>query len=63
MKLLKCNDFGIDCPAEFRGESVEEVLEKAKKHGNSHHGQTDEEVNSPEVRKIAEEKTVEVSSS
>ena len=62
MKLLKCNDFGIDCPAEFRGESVEEVLEKAKKHGMTHHGQTEEQVNSSEVRKVAEEKTQDVSS-
>ena len=57
MKVLRCRDFGIDCPAEFRGGSVEEVLEKAKEHGVEHHGQTEEQVNSPEVRKIAETKT------
>lgn len=60
MKVLKCNDFGIDCPAEFRGETLEEVLEQAKKHGMSDHGQTKEQVESPETRKIAEERTKDV---
>jgi len=55
MKVLKCKDFGIDCPAEFRGENVEEVLAQAKKHGMESHGQTQDQVDSPEVRKIAEE--------
>ncbi|HTK04764.1 MAG TPA: DUF1059 domain-containing protein [Candidatus Eisenbacteria bacterium] len=57
MKVLKCKDFGIDCPAEFRGDSVEDVLAQAKKHGMESHGQTEEQVNGPEVRKIAEEKS------
>jgi predicted small metal-binding protein len=56
MKVLKCKDFGIDCPAEFRGASVEEVLAQAKRHGMEQHGQTEAQVNSSEVRKIAEEK-------
>jgi predicted small metal-binding protein len=59
--VLKCRDFGIDCPAEFRGESVEEVLAQAKRHGVQSHGQTEEQVNSSDVRKIAEEKTVDQS--
>lgn len=57
MKVLKCKDFGIDCPAEFRGASVEDVLAQAKRHGMESHGQTEEQVNSPEVRKIAEERS------
>ncbi|HTM67692.1 MAG TPA: DUF1059 domain-containing protein [Candidatus Binatia bacterium] len=57
MKVLKCRDFGIDCPAEFRGETVEDVLEQAKRHGMESHGQTKEQVEAPEVRKIAEEKS------
>lgn len=57
MKVLTCKDFGIDCPAEFRGESVEEVLAQAKRHGIEAHGQTEEQVNSDEVRKIAEART------
>ena len=60
MKVLKCNDFGIDCPAEFRGETLEEVLEQAKKHGMSDHGQTKEQVESEETRRIATEKTKDV---
>lgn len=55
MKLLLCSDYGVDCPAEFRGEDVGEVLSKAKEHGRKVHGQTEEQVNSDEVRRIAEE--------
>lgn len=55
MKLLLCSDYGVDCPAEFRGEDVEDVLSKAKAHGVEVHGQTEEQVNSDEVRRIAEE--------
>ena len=57
MKVLGCRDFGLDCPAEFRGETVDEVLAQAKRHGIESHGQTEEQVNSPEVRRIAEEKS------
>jgi predicted small metal-binding protein len=56
MKVLKCGDFGVDCPAEFRGETVDDVLGQAKRHGMEVHGQTEEQVNSDEVRRIAEEK-------
>ena len=56
-KLLKCSDFGLDCPAEFRGPTVEDVLEQAKKHGMEAHGQTAEQVNSQEVMQIAATKT------
>ena len=57
MKVLKCKDFGIDCPAEFRGKDVEEVLAQAKRHGMESHGQTQEQVDSAETRKVAEEKS------
>ncbi len=56
-KILRCTDFGMDCSAEFRGESVEAVLEQAKAHGMKVHGQTREQVESEEVMKIAAEKT------
>ena len=56
-KLLKCSDFGLDCPAEFRGPTVEDVLEQAKKHGMDVHGQTAEQVNSQEALQIAATKT------
>jgi len=56
-KLLKCSDFGVDCPAEFRGETVEDVLQQAKKHGMEVHGQTEEQVNSEATLQIAATKT------
>lgn len=56
-KVLKCSDFGLDCPEEFRGASVEDCLEQAKRHGMEAHGQTKEQVDSEEVMKIAAEKT------
>jgi predicted small metal-binding protein len=55
MKLLRCSDFGPDCPAEFRGATVEEVLEQAKRHGMEVHGQTAEQVDSEETMRIAAE--------
>jgi predicted small metal-binding protein len=56
-KLLKCSDFGMACEAEFRGPTVEDVLEQAKKHGMEVHHQTPEQVNSQEVMQIAATKT------
>ncbi len=56
-KLLKCSDFGLECDAEFRGATVEEVLEQVKKHGMEAHGQTAEQVNSEAVMQIAATKT------
>jgi predicted small metal-binding protein len=56
MKLLTCKDFGIDCPAEFRGETFEQVLEQAKRHGMTSHGQTREQAESADTRQIAEAK-------
>ncbi len=57
MKVLACRDFGVDCPVEFRGETVEDVLGQAKEHGMAAHGQTREQADAPETRRIAEEKT------
>lgn len=56
-KVLKCSDFGVDCPAEFRGPTVEDVLEQAKQHGMEAHGQTAEQVNSQATLQIAATKT------
>lgn len=36
-KVLRCRDLGMDCPAEIRGETEEEVLEKAKEHAEKEH--------------------------
>jgi len=38
MKVLRCRDVGVDCDFVARGESVEEVLEKAKDHACADHG-------------------------
>jgi len=56
-KILKCADFGMDCPAEFNAETAQGCLELAKAHGMEVHGQTQEEVDSPEVMRLAAEKT------
>lgn len=56
-KLLKCSDFGLDCPEEFRCTTVEECLAQAKRHGMEVHGQTQTQVDSEEVMRIAAEKT------
>lgn len=56
-KVLHCADFGVEgCDAVFRGETVEAVLEEAKRHGMEVHGQTAEQVDSPEVSRLAAEK-------
>ena len=57
IKVLRCRDFGTDCPVEFRGESVADVLDQAKKHGMEGHGQTKEQVESEETMRIAAAKT------
>ena len=59
-KELRCSDFGVECPAVFRANSVDEVLEQAKKHGVAMHGQTKEQAATPEVRAIAEKATREI---
>lgn len=55
-KVLKCSDFGLDCPVEFRAPTVEGVIEQAQEHGMAVHGQTREQVASEEVMRIAAEK-------
>jgi predicted small metal-binding protein len=37
-KVLKCRDVGVDCDFVARGQTVEEVLKKAKEHACSDHG-------------------------
>ena len=56
-KLLKCDDFGTGCPVEFRGPTVDAVLEQAKKHGMEAHGQSRAQVDSKETMEIAATKT------
>lgn len=37
-KVLRCRDVGVDCDFVARGETVEEVLEKAQEHACTDHG-------------------------
>lgn len=37
-KVLKCRDVGMDCDFVARGESEEEILQKAAAHGKAAHG-------------------------
>ena len=53
MKVLKCRDFGMDCTAEFRGETVEDVIEQAKKHGMEAHGQKKADVETEQFMAMA----------
>lgn len=47
-----CKDVGFNCDYKAEGETVEEVLEKAKAHGKDEHGLSDEELNDPEMEKM-----------
>jgi len=40
-KVLKCRDVGVDCDFVARGATVEEVMEKARKHAGKDHGFAD----------------------
>ena len=49
-KTLACKDTGtVDCPYVARGETEEEVLMDAGKHGKEVHGYTDAQLNDPEM--------------
>jgi len=37
-KVLKCRDAGVDCDFVARGESEEEILQKAAAHAKADHG-------------------------
>jgi predicted small metal-binding protein len=37
-KVLTCRDVGVDCDFVARGETVEEVMEKAERHAREYHG-------------------------
>ncbi len=37
MKVIRCRDGGFDCDEVVRGQSEEEVLQKAAEHGKSVH--------------------------
>lgn len=50
-KIFACRDVGIDCPYVARGETEEELMADAVKHGKEVHGYTDEQLNDPEMMK------------
>ena len=37
-KVLRCRDFGMDCPKEMRAETEEEILTLAAEHAEKDHG-------------------------
>lgn len=37
-KVLRCADFGMNCPKEIRAETEEEVLKLAAEHAEKEHG-------------------------
>ncbi len=47
--VLSCRDVGVDCPAEFRGTTTEEVLQKAMEHGRKDHGMSEDDF-TPELK-------------
>jgi predicted small metal-binding protein len=47
---LACKDTGMEqCPYVAKGETVEETLNDAGKHGKEVHGYTDEQLSDPEM--------------
>lgn len=46
-----CRDVGVDCPYVARGETEEELMADATKHGKEVHGYTDEQLSDPEMMK------------
>ena len=49
---LSCRDGGVDCPYVGRGETEEELLLEAAKHGKEVHGYTDEQLNDPKLLEV-----------
>lgn len=37
-KVLRCSDFGLNCPKELRAETEEELLKLAAEHAEKDHG-------------------------
>ena len=46
-----CRDTGVDCPYVASGETEEEVMADAMKHGKEVHGYTEEQLKDPEMMK------------
>ena len=52
-KILKCSDFGVDCPAEFHGTSAMEILEQVREHRIKIHGLPPDQAADDTVMKMA----------
>lgn len=48
---LACRDAGIDCDFVSTGDTKEEMMQTAGKHGKEVHGYTDEQLQDPEMMK------------
>jgi predicted small metal-binding protein len=40
-KVLSCRDVGVDCDFEAKGETEEEIMQKAAQHAKEAHGMTE----------------------
>ena len=40
-KVIRCRDVGVDCDFEAKGNTIEEVMEKTRKHAREGHGFSD----------------------
>ena len=47
-KELKCADVGMDCDAQFSGETEDEVMAQAAEHAKSVHGMSDTDLQQSE---------------
>jgi len=46
---LACRDVGVDCDHVSRGETMEELMAAAARHGKEVHGYTDEQIKDPKM--------------
>jgi predicted small metal-binding protein len=52
MKTLNCSDVGFDCPAVIKGETEEEIMQKAGEHASKDHNIRAEDMTSEMQQKI-----------
>jgi predicted small metal-binding protein len=51
-KILRCKDVGMDCDAEIRAETEEEILKQAAEHAEKVHDMT--EISEEQLTKVRE---------
>lgn len=52
MKTLTCSDVGFDCPTVIKGETEEEIMQKAGEHASKVHNIRPEDITSEMQQKI-----------